>query len=152
MFPVWLGQYLADERKKILNKTEEYIPVCILEKLPHALNDNPSTIPPTKPHIIKTISVCVVSMFDRKWRERVAGIEFSSCPWLPERDTAVLPPEDHSPGVYFVSSFVVSKRKFAVVKSFGSIAGLSGVSYVIVLDCSILFVGEGGWSCIMICD
>lgn len=91
----------------------------------------------------------MVSMFDRKWRDRVASTELSS--GFPETDTAVLPPEDQSPGVYFISSFVGSKRKFALIKSFGKIDRLSGVWCGWALAGSPLPKGEGDRSCMIIC-
>jgi hypothetical protein len=137
--------------KRNFGRDRQYIPVCILEKLPHALNDKPSTNPPTKPHIIRTMSVCVVSIFARKWRERVAGIVLASWVGMPERDTAVLSPEDQRPGVYFDSSLVGSKRKLVAARSFGYRGGVPEVCCAVFLGGSILSEAEGGWPCIMVC-
>lgn len=119
VFPVSfvISRCTLHRNNKFLGNYRLHVPVCILEKLPHALNDSPSTKPPTNPHIIRGISVCVVSMSARKWREIVEQTVLSSGVWLPERDTAVLPPEDQMPGVYLNSSLGRSKREFAVVNS-----------------------------------
>lgn len=75
-----------------------YGPVCMLEKLPQALNETPSTRPLTKPQTMRSRSVCLVSMVALKWRERVGRILLSSVSWTPERETAVLLPVDQNPG------------------------------------------------------
>lgn len=54
------------------------LPVCMLEKLPHALNDRPSTKPPTKPHTIRMISACRGSSSVRKYCGIWDGIDWFS--------------------------------------------------------------------------
>lgn len=78
----------------------------MLAKLPHALNERPSTSPLTKPQMIRRKSVWTVSILSRKCLVRVAwGESFSEMvAWLPERDTVVLPPTDHIPPGYLGSS------------------------------------------------
>lgn len=85
-------------------------------------------------------------MSARKWREIVEHTVLSSGVWLPETDTAVLPPEDHMPGVYLISSLGRSKRKLAVVNSFWEMERLSG-AWGAVMTGSIYPDGEGGRWC-----
>lgn len=66
------------------------LPVCMLEKLPHALKDSPSTKPPTKPHTIRMISACRGSSSVRKYCDIWDGID-----WLSGADV-VLPTKEIS--------------------------------------------------------
>jgi hypothetical protein len=83
-------------------RESDVLPVCMLAKLPHALNDSPSTRPLTNPQMMRTISVCVVSILVRKCRDRVERSVVSST--VPERETFVLAPVDQRPFVSFWSS------------------------------------------------
>lgn len=146
VFPILyvIGSISFTPENKLLGNYRVRIPVCILEKLPHALNDSPSTKPLTNPHIIRGISVCLVSIFARKWREIVEPTVLSSGVCLPEIDAAILHLEDQMPGVYLNSSLGCSNREFAVVKSVWLMERASGARRAVVVSGSINPDGEEG--------
>lgn len=78
----------------------------MLEKLPQALKESPSTSPLTNPQMMRRMSVYAVLMFARKCLDRAVSTGCFSVrvPWFPDRDTVVLPPTDHIPAGSLVSS------------------------------------------------